>query len=98
MTETEYLDELCAVIASRVKENPKGSYVSGLVAKGLDAVRDKIDEESSELVEASMEKGRKDIVWEAADLLFHMLVLLEAHGIPFSDVVAELKSRQRPER
>ena len=113
MIDANFLNELCDVIAQRVREKPKGSYVSGLATKGLASIRAKITEESGELVEASEQLGRQkktgvppkegttatfsrnDIIWEAADLLFHMLVLLEVHGIPFNDVLTELKGRRK---
>lgn len=93
--ESAVLEELCGVIAERVKNRPKGSYVAKLVEEGLPAIRAKITEESGELVEASEIKGRGEIVWEAADLLFHMIVLLEAHGIPFDEILQELKRRRK---
>ncbi len=92
----EFLDELSGIIAQRVKEKPAGSYVHKLTSEGPSAVRAKITEEAAELVEASELKDRKEIVWEAADLLFHMMVLLEVHGISLGEIVDELKKRQKP--
>ncbi len=86
------LTDLTAVIEER-KANPKeGSYVNRLL-QGGDLVRDKVIEESQEVVEASGENDRGQVVYEAADLLFHLMVLLAAHGLDLGKVTAELAKR-----
>ncbi len=91
----EILDEVFAVIEDR-KENPKrGSYVAGLLGKGEGAIFAKIEEESDELIEAGKGSDEKAIVHEAADLIFHVMVLLVAKGIKLDDVMAEFKRRRR---
>lgn len=93
--ETEILDEVFAVIEDR-RDNPKKeSYVSGLLAKGEGAVFGKVEEEADELVEAGKGSDRKAMVHEAADLIFHTMVLLAAKGVKFEEVMAELKRRRR---
>jgi len=91
----EILDEVFAVIENR-RDNPKKeSYVSGLLAKGEGAVFGKVEEEADELVEACKGSDRKAIVHEAADLVFHTMVLLAAKGVKLEEVMAELKRRRR---
>ncbi len=92
---TEILDEVFAVIEDR-RDNPKKeSYVSGLLGKGEGAVFEKIEEEADELLEAGRGSDEKAIVHEAADLIFHTMVLLAAKGVKFEEVMAELKRRRR---
>jgi len=92
---TEILDEVFAVIEDR-RDNPKkGSYVSGLLSKGEEAVIDKIEEEADEFVEAGRGSDRKAIVHEGADLIFHAMVLLAAKGVKLDDVMEEFKRRRR---
>lgn len=87
------LDDLQRVIADR-KTNPKeGSYVSSLFGDGKDKMRAKVMEESREVVEASAEEDRDQVLYEAADLLFHMMVLLEAHDLGIDPVRQELTRR-----
>ena len=91
-TETQgILAELAALIAQRRKEKPDGSYTTYLFQEGPDKIRKKTGEEAVELILA---RGPEEIVYEAADLLYHMLVLLEAEGIALADVLEELKSRR----
>lgn len=88
----EVLSELFAVLEDR-RDNPRpGSYVSGLMLKGLDALLGKIGEEAEELKEAAM--GRGDVVHEATDLIFHVLVLLVFKGLRLSDILDELRRRR----
>lgn len=92
---TEILDEVFAVIEDR-RDNPReGSYVAGLLASGEDKARAKIEEEAGELIEASRGENKQEIVYEAADLVFHTMVLLAAKGVRLNEVMAELKRRRR---
>ena len=87
------MEEVFSVIEDR-RDNPKkGSYVSGLLASGK--VLEKLDEEAEELVEAGKTDDRKKIVHEAADLIFHAMVLLAAKGVKLKEVMEELKRRRR---
>ncbi|MDR3200560.1 MAG: phosphoribosyl-ATP diphosphatase [Spirochaetales bacterium] len=85
------LDELTALIARRKQENPEGSYTAYLFQSGTEKIRKKTGEEAVELILA---RGRDEIIYEAADLIYHMLVLLTAEDIPMSLVLDELKSRK----
>ncbi|MEM7194601.1 MAG: phosphoribosyl-ATP diphosphatase [Pseudomonadota bacterium] len=92
-TESHILDRLDGVVDSRKDSQPEYSYVAGLLQGAADVVRAKVDEESSELAAASAAGDQASIVHEAADLIFHWLVLLRWHGIPVSAVWEELETR-----
>lgn len=87
------LDRLAATIASRRTADPDSSYVAALFAKGLPKIAQKLGEEAVETVIAALGGDAKATTGEAADLLFHLLVLLEASDIPLADVLAELDRR-----
>ena len=86
-------ERLYAVIRDRADAPRADSYVSGLLSQGLDAIHDKIAEESAELTEASTQHDRAAIIHEAADLCFHTMVLLGCHEITPSLITDELKRR-----
>jgi phosphoribosyl-ATP pyrophosphohydrolase/phosphoribosyl-AMP cyclohydrolase len=88
-------DELAAVIAQRHRDQPEGSYVSGLLRAGIDRVAKKLGEEAAETIIAAKNGVHDEVVWEVADLWFHSLILLEATGVPVEDVWAELARRRR---
>jgi phosphoribosyl-ATP pyrophosphohydrolase len=88
------LARLEAAIAARRKAPPSSSYVASLNAKGLDAILKKVGEEATETVIAAKAGERSAIVHETADLLFHCLVMLGWHGVPLSEVLAELERRE----
>ena len=87
------LDRVYDVISDRKRSPKAASYVSGLLKSGPDAILRKIGEESGELIIASKNRRRSEIVWEAADLWFHALVLLGYHDIRPSDIYRELERR-----
>ena len=84
------LEKLKAVIAGRHRDMPEGSYTTLLFQKGEEKIRKKTGEEAIELILAT---ERKDVVYESADLIYHLMVLLEAKGIPVDEVLAELEGR-----
>jgi phosphoribosyl-ATP pyrophosphohydrolase len=89
------LARLAEVIATRrANGTPETSYVARLFSKGGDAILKKIGEEATELVMAAKDGDRTRIVAETADLWFHVLVALEAHGIRPAAVLAELERRE----
>ncbi len=88
------LDRLVNTIAARRMAEPGSSYVASLFAKGLPKIAQKVGEEAVESVIAALSGDAKALTGEAADLVFHLLVLLEAGGVPFSDVLAELDRRE----
>lgn len=90
---TNFLDELEAVIKQR-KQNPSSeSYTSRLIAGGIDRVLKKIGEEAGELIIATKNHDKQEISNEAADLLFHLLIVLQEEGLSLKDVVSVLEQR-----
>lgn len=88
------LTQLEQTIAARRKADPSQSYVAQLHARGLPVMARKLGEEAVEAVVASLSGEREEMVGEAADVLFHLLVLLSGRDIPLSDVLAELARRE----
>ena len=89
------LDHLERVIASRRGADSKQSYVARLLEGGTDRIGKKIGEEATELVIAAKNKARDQVVWEAADLIFHTLVLLADEGVALDEVGTEFQRRAR---
>jgi phosphoribosyl-ATP pyrophosphohydrolase len=88
------LRALAAVIAARRAADPSKSYVAKLVHKGLDSMLKKVGEEATELVMAAKDGDREQIVYEAADLWFHSLIVLSQFGLGPDEVLAELRRRE----
>jgi len=87
---TDIIQELVEVISYRNKSPKKGSYTSGIV-KNRSIIIEKLREELEELIEA---KRKKDIKWEAADLLYFLLIYLENQNVQWSEVLKELRRRR----
>jgi len=94
-TSLAFLTELGSVIANRAVEPVEGSYVSKLFAKGLNKIAQKVGEEAVETVIAAKDDDLDAFKNEAADLLFHYLVLLRAKGVELKDIADVLKERRR---
>ena len=94
MAEPDTLARLEATIAARRDADPSSSYVAKLNAKGTPKIAQKLGEEAVETVIAAMGGDRGELVGEAADLLFHLMVLLGAKGVPLAEVLAELDRRE----
>ena len=88
------LERLEQTIAARRGADPDSSYVAKLNAKGLGKITQKLGEEAVETIIAALTQDDEALVGEAADLLFHLMVLLGAKGVPFADVLAELDRRE----
>ncbi|MEO6040513.1 MAG: phosphoribosyl-ATP diphosphatase [Croceibacterium sp.] len=88
------LTRLEQVIRERRSAAPETSYVASLTARGLPVIARKLGEESVEALVAALAGSREELVGEAADVLFHLLVLLAAKDVPLSDVLAELDRRE----
>jgi len=86
------LEELVKIIRERKHSNPEKSYTNQLLNNKKMNV-EKLNEEVKELVEAVRKNDNQ--VHEAADVLYHLMVLLEANGIKIEDVMDELKKRQK---
>ena len=83
-------------IVGEYKKNPEdGAYTSFLFAKGVDRIAKKVGEEAVEFVIASKNAEKEGVINEAADLLYHTMVLLSAKGVKLSEVCAELCKRNR---
>jgi phosphoribosyl-ATP pyrophosphohydrolase/phosphoribosyl-AMP cyclohydrolase len=89
------LDQLYAVIESRERERPAGSYTTYLFNEGLDKILKKVGEESTETIVAAKNPDSEPLVAETSDLLYHLLVLLVARGITLDEIRLELVRRQR---
>ena len=81
------------VIESRRGADPSQSYVARLFESGVDRIGKKVGEEATELVIAAKNQTRQEIVWEAADLMFHTMVLLANEGISLDEIGAEFERR-----
>jgi phosphoribosyl-ATP pyrophosphohydrolase len=90
----ETMAALADAIAKRRAENSDQSYTARLLGQGLEKCAKKFGEEAVELALASMTQDKAHITAEAADVLYHFLVLLEAADLPLSSVMDELKSRE----
>ncbi len=84
------LSSLVAVIRDRHREMPEGSYTTHLFSAGTEKIRKKIGEEAVELILAG---SRAELTSETADLIYHILVLLEEEGISLDEIAGELKRR-----
>jgi len=88
------LATLEATIAERLFADPGSSYVASLAAKGRAKIAQKVGEEAVETVIAAMADDRAGLVGEAADLVFHLTILLHHAGLSLDDVRAELTRRE----
>lgn len=88
------LTRLEATIAQRLTASPETSYVAKLHSKGLAKIAQKVGEEATETVIAALAGDAAELVGEAADLMFHLMVLLAEKGVPLEAVLAELDRRE----
>ena len=88
------LTRLETTIAQRRKASPEQSYVAQLRARGLPVIARKLGEEAVEAVIAALSGTREELTGEAADLMFHLLVLLAERDVPLAEVLAELDRRE----
>jgi phosphoribosyl-ATP pyrophosphohydrolase len=88
------LTRLEATIAQRLTASPEESYVAKLHAKGLGKIAQKLGEEATEAVIAALAGDEAELVGEAADVIFHLMVLLAEKGVPLASVLAELDRRE----
>jgi len=89
------LDDLAALIKSRRNDSASTSYTKTLLDAGMPRIAKKFGEEAVETVIAAMEGDRSALVNEAADTLYHLLVMLEARDISLHDVLHELERRTK---
>jgi len=95
VNEGYFLQELERVIQSRVTAAPDSSYTAQLLSKGINKVAQKVGEEAVELVIESKDNNKELFMNEAADLMYHYLVLLTAKGYRLDDVIDVLKLRHK---
>ena len=91
---SDTLARLEATIASRKGADPKASYVASLFAKGRPKIARKLGEEAVEAIVAALAEDKAELTGEAADVLFHLMVLLADCDVPLADVLAELDRRE----
>ncbi len=91
----EMMGVLERVVESRLRELPEGSYVAKLHERGLGYVSQKVVEEAGESIVAALEGKPGELIGEAADLLFHLTVLLQESGVGLQDVAAKLAERHQ---
>ena len=89
------LSRLAATVADRATRRPPGSYTAGLLDGGTARISQKVGEEAVELVVAANAEDDTRLASEAADLLYHLLVLLAARGVPLDAVWGELERREK---
>lgn len=90
----ETLARLEATIADRRRADPDTSYVASLAARGLPVIARKFGEEAVEALVAALAQDRGELIGEAADVLFHLLVMLAEKDVTLADVMAELDRRE----
>ena len=95
VVDAKMLERLFEVIKERIRNPTQKSYVSSLTAKGEDAVLQKIGEEAVEIVLAAKQDNVKEVTHEAADLLFHIMVLFAKKGYKLNSIFEELERRHK---
>ncbi len=88
------LTRLARTIESRKGEDEKKSYAAKLFARGPEKCAEKFGEEAVEAIIAAVKNDKKNLTEEAADVLFHMLVMLSSRDVKWNDVLDELKRRE----
>ncbi|MEH6644065.1 phosphoribosyl-ATP diphosphatase [Sulfitobacter sp.] len=88
------LDDLYATILDRKASDPNSSWTAQLLANGPEKCAEKFGEEAIEAIIEAVKDDKKALTSEAADVLFHLLVMLAARDVPLDDVMAELARRQ----
>ena len=91
-----FLGELQSFIEKRKQEMPEGSYTTSLFTKGINKIAQKVGEEALETVIEATNGTDEHLVYEASDLLYHLLVMLTEKGLRIEDVAGELQKRHDP--
>lgn len=89
----DILNKIEQIIAKRDMERPEGSYTTYLFEKGVDKILKKVGEEAAEVIIAAKNQSHEELKWEAADLIFHLFVLLREQKLPLDVVLQVLKER-----
>jgi len=93
-----FLAQLDRVVADRIKSGDKSSYTVRLVREGVARVAQKVGEEGVETALAALQKNAGEFTGEAADLLYHLIVLLRARKLSLADAIAVLEKRHAPKK
>ncbi len=88
-----FIRRLEQIVAKRKEEMPENSYTTRLFIKGVKAISKKVGEEASEAIIEAVDGNRSRFIYEAGDLLFHLLVLCRQMGVTLSDLESELSLR-----
>lgn len=88
-----FLLKLSDLIKQRKKDLPENSYTTKLFTEGSDRIIQKVGEEATEVIIAAKNKSKQQIIYESADLLYHLIVMLTDNELTLTDVVKELESR-----
>jgi len=94
----DIIPELVNIIRQREIDMPEGAYTTYLFEKGIDKICKKVGEEATEVVIGAKNRDAQEVKWEAADLLYHLLVLLQEQKINVYDVLEVLKTRHNEKR
>ncbi|MEH7252695.1 bifunctional phosphoribosyl-AMP cyclohydrolase/phosphoribosyl-ATP diphosphatase HisIE [Neobacillus niacini] len=95
LADYQILHSLEKLIIERETERPEGAYTTYLFEKGVDKILKKVGEEASEVIIAAKNRDKEELKWEAADLLYHLQVLLVEQGLPFKEVLKTLEERHK---
>ncbi|MCM3691697.1 bifunctional phosphoribosyl-AMP cyclohydrolase/phosphoribosyl-ATP diphosphatase HisIE [Neobacillus niacini] len=95
LADYQILQSLERLIIEREKERPEGAYTTYLFEKGVDKILKKVGEEASEVIIAAKNRDKEELKWEAADLLYHLQVLLVEQELPFTEVLKTLEERHK---
>ncbi|WP_419955695.1 bifunctional phosphoribosyl-AMP cyclohydrolase/phosphoribosyl-ATP diphosphatase HisIE [Neobacillus niacini] len=95
LADYQILQSLEKLIIEREKERPEGAYTTYLFEKGVDKILKKVGEEASEVIIAAKNRDKEELKWEAADLLYHLQVLLVEQDLPFTEVLKTLEERHK---
>ncbi|MGM0837718.1 MAG: bifunctional phosphoribosyl-AMP cyclohydrolase/phosphoribosyl-ATP diphosphatase HisIE [Bacillota bacterium] len=87
------LSTLERLIEGRQQQMPEGSYTTYLFEEGVDKILKKVGEEAAEVIIAAKNRDKEELTWEAADLMFHLMVLLREQGVRLDEVLAVLEER-----
>lgn len=93
--EVGFLGELDALVATRARERPEGSYTTRLFESGVRRIAQKVGEEGVETALAGVAQNDAQLLGEAADLVYHLVVLLHSRGLSLADAVDVLEQRHR---
>ena len=91
----QILEQLVCLISERKIQKPKNSYVSSLFELGVDRISQKVIEEAGEVAIAAINRDKDNVIAEASDLIFHLMVLLVEAGVDLEDIWTELSRRKK---